>query len=273
MNELRDKYFVRKSTNDDWEDITTKFDGVKVLSITDFNTKGKTLNVMTQQWLVLNEDADPQTYQNEDYAVGTEDGQGNPIVLRENIDISITFIVGNKYATNAIDVVQVHDAFVDYMTDGALYIKSKYTNKEVRCVCLDEYKPTTEKLQRGNNSWIMGTLKLHTLGKPQQSVEPVIGNLYIGFGDDAVTSVQEIQALANVQHYNKANASGNYTIVCPSLSYLWICTEGTISNVTSNGFEVPMNSPISIGTYRCYRTYHNIKANTTMEFTITVNEE
>jgi hypothetical protein len=272
MNELRDKYFVRKSASDAWEDITTKFDGVKVLSITDFNTKGKTLNVMTQQWLVIDAGTDEKDYQNEDYAVGTEDGQGNPVVLRENIDISITFIVGNKYATTAIDVVQVHDAFVNYLTDGALYIKSKYTNKEVKCVCLDEYKPTTEKLQRGNVSWMIGTIKLHTLAKPQVSVEPVLGNLYIGFGDDAVTSVQEIQALANVQHYNKANPSGNYTIVCPSLSYLWICTEGTVGNVTSNGFEVPMNSATLVGTYRCYRTYHNIKANTTMEFTITVNE-
>lgn len=266
MNELRDKYFVRKSVNDAWEDITTKFDGVKVLAISDFNTVGKSVNIYNAQWIT-------ELTQNEDYAVGTEDGQGNPVVLRENIDISITFIVGNKYATTAIDVVQVHDTFVNYLTDGALYIKSKYTNKEVKCVCLDEYKPTTEKLQRGNVSWIMGTLKLHTLGKPQQSVQPVLGNLYIGFGDDAVTSVQEIQALVNVQHYNKANPSGNYTIVCPSLSYLWICTEGTVGNVTSNGFEVPMNSATLIGTYRCYRTYHNIRANTTMEFTITVNEE
>lgn len=265
MNELRDKYFVRKSTDDAWEDITTKFDGVKVLSITDFNTRGKSVNIYNAQWIT-------ELTQDEDYAVGTEDGQGNPIVLRENIDISITFIVGNKYATTAIDVVQVHDTFVDYITDGALYIKSKYTNKEVKCVCLDEYKPTTEKLQRGNMSWMMGTIKLHTLAKPQQSVEPVLGSLYIGFGDDAITSVQEIQALANVQHYNKANPSGNYTIVCPSLSYLWICTEGTVDNVTSNGFEVPMNDVTSIGTYRCYRTYHNIKASTTMEFTITVNE-
>lgn len=265
MNELRDKYFVRKSANDEWEDITTKFDGVKVLSITDFNTRGKSVNIYNAQWIT-------ELTQDEDYAVGTEDGQGNPIVLRENIDISITFIVGNKYATNAIDVVQVHDAFVDYMTDGALYIKSKYTNKEVKCVCLDEYKPTMEKLQRDGSSRIMGTLKLHTLGKPSQSVEPVIGNLYIGFGDDAITSMQEMLSLGNVQHYNKANASGNYTIVCPTLSYLWICTEGTISNVTSNGFEVPMNSPISVGTYRCYRTYHRILANTTMDFTIIVNE-
>lgn len=265
MNELRDKYFVRKSVNDAWEDITTKFDGVKVLSITDFNTRGKSVNIYNAQWIT-------ELTQNEDYAVGTEDGQGNPVVLRENIDVSITFIVGNKYATTAIDVVQVHDAFVDYITDGALYIKSKYTNKEVKCVCLEEYKPTTEKLQRGNNSWIMATIKLHTLVKPSQSVEPVIGNLYIGFGDDAVTSVQEIQALANVQHYNKANPSGNYTIVCPALSYLWICTEGTVSKVTSNGFEVPINNVTLVGTYRCYRTYHNIKANTTMEFTITVNE-
>lgn len=265
MNELRDKYFVRKSADDEWEDITTKFDGVKVLSISDMNGTGKPVNIYTAQWLT-------EPTQDEDYMVGTQNAQGEPIVLRENIDISITFIVGNKYATNAIDVVQVHDAFVDYMTDGALYIKSKYTNKEVKCVCLEEYKPTTEKLQRDGSSRIMGTIKLHTLGKPQQSVEPTVGNVYIGFGDNAITSMQEMLSLGNLQHYNKANASGNYTIVCPTLSYLWICTEGTISKITSNGFEAPMGLGSQFGAYKCYRTYHRILANTTMDFTVIVNE-
>lgn len=263
-NELKNKYFVRKPTNEQFVDITSLFDGIKILSIGGWEELGKTVNVYHEQW------ADSQV---EDFLIATIDQDNTPVVVRENVDLQLTFICGNKYSANAIDVRAQHDAFIEYMTSSDIYIKSAYTGKEVRCMCIENYKPTTERLQRGFSSFIVGVLPLHTLGKPSQSVEPVIGNLYIGFGDDAITSMQEMLSLGNLQHYNKANASGNYTIVCPTLSYLWICTEGTISKVTSNGFEVPMNSPISIGTYRCYRTYHNIKANTTMEFTITVNEE
>jgi len=91
-----------------------------------------------------------------------------PKVIRENVDVEVTFIVRQKYASRFIDVQSVHDAFIEYITGSDVWIKSAYVNnKYVHCVCLDEYKPTTAKLQRGEDSWIIGTVKLHTLDAPE----------------------------------------------------------------------------------------------------------
>lgn len=160
--DLENKYFVKKGISDEWEDVTTMFDGVKVLTISGFNERGKAVNVYTEQW--INEPS-----QEEDFLITTSDEHDNPVIVRENVDIELTFIVGNKYATNAIDVEVQHEAFIDYMTKSDVYIKTRYYDKEVHCVCLETYKPTVVKLQRRGNSYMMGTVKLHTLEIPKVS--------------------------------------------------------------------------------------------------------
>jgi hypothetical protein len=98
------------------------------------------------------------------------DGSDNPVVVRKNVDLELTFIVRQKYATGTIDVQTVHGNFVDYITGSDVWLKSSYVgNKYVHCVCLKEYKPTTVKLGRGNNSYIMGTITLHCLDAPQDT--------------------------------------------------------------------------------------------------------
>ena len=62
--ELSNKYFVRKNTTDNWEDITTKFNGVKVLSIDGFNERGEAHNVYHEQWV---------SETKEDFLVATKD--------------------------------------------------------------------------------------------------------------------------------------------------------------------------------------------------------
>ena len=52
------------------------------------------------------------------------DGNDNPVVIRENVDIEVTFAVRRKYANSAIDVMSVHNAFVSYMTGSDVWIKS-----------------------------------------------------------------------------------------------------------------------------------------------------
>ena len=256
--ELRNKYFVRKNSQAEWQDLSSLFDGLRILKIDGYNELGKAVNVYTAQWV---------DSQEEDLMFTKFDINNNPIVVRENVNLSITFIVGNRYAADTIDVRTQHDAFIDYMTNGIVYVKSMYENKEVQCVCLDTYKPTTEKLQRGRNSYIIGTLELHTITKPNVSSIVVSGDLYIGFGSSALASESDITSLLNVQHYNVSDAEGTYTIVCPSLSYLWICTTGTIDTVTSDGFEIPMQQATIVGDYNCYRSSNNIVAHT-MQFTI-----
>lgn len=153
MNDLSGKYFVRKSSSSAWEDVTTKFSGVKILSIDGFNELGEAQNVYTAKWI---------NSQTEDYFLA-----GSSIV-RANVDISVTFIVGERYG--ASDTQTVHDAFISYMCkQGDFYLKSAYVNKYAHVVCLKSYKPTTQSLHRGRNSYIMGTITLHTLTSPSNA--------------------------------------------------------------------------------------------------------
>lgn len=159
-NNSSNRYFAKNTVNGSFSDITTLYDGVAILKVDGMLGKGKPVNIYTAQWV---------NSQQEDFMITTFDNQNNPVVIRENVDIDITFIVRKKYAATQtnFDVQAVHDSFVDYMTNSDVWIKSGYLgNKYVHCVCLKEYKPTTVKLGRGDNSYIIGTITLHALDAP-----------------------------------------------------------------------------------------------------------
>lgn len=155
-NDLTGKYFYKANASDTYTDITQLVDGVRILKIDGMNAQGEPINIYTAQWI---------DSQSEDFMIPKTDLYGNPVVVRKNVDIEITFIVSPRYAASPIETLIQHDTFVELMTHKDIWIKSMYTNKEAHCVCLEQYEPTTTKLQRGNNSYMMGTLKLHTLDK------------------------------------------------------------------------------------------------------------
>lgn len=155
-NDLTGKYFCKTTENGAFTDITTLVNGVRILKIDGINAQGEPVNIYTAQWV---------DNQGEDFMITKTDALLNPVVVRKNVDIEITFIVSPRYASGIIDTLTQHDSFISQMTSKDIWIKSMYTNKEVHCVCLEQYEPTTTKLQRGNNSYMMGTLKLHTLDK------------------------------------------------------------------------------------------------------------
>lgn len=158
MNNSSNRYFAKKTEDGTFTDITTLFDGVAILKMEGFLAVGKPVNIYTAQWI---------DEQEEDFLIPTVDDNDNKIVIHENVDVEITFIVRQKYANGTINVQQVHDAFATYMTNGDVYLKSSYTGGlSAHCVCLSEYKPTTVKLGRGGDkNYIMGTITLHTLEK------------------------------------------------------------------------------------------------------------
>lgn len=157
-NNLTGKYFVKRTSSGTWEDVTTKWNGLKILSIDGFNEQGDAENVFTQKWI---------NSQTEDMMITKQDGQGNPIIIRANVDLSVTFVVGRRYASTTIDEETVYNSFVKYVcTDGDFYIKSAYVNKYVHVVCLKGFKPTTQMLQRGTKSYILATMTLHCLEAP-----------------------------------------------------------------------------------------------------------
>ena len=160
MNNSANRYFVKNALNGSFVDITTQFQGVAVLMLTGMIGKGKPVNIFTQQWIDT---------QDEDFMITTLDEHDNPVVIRENVDLELTFIVRRKYASSQqnFNALSVHDSFIAYMTNSDVWLKSSYVgNKYVHCVCLKEYKPTTVKLERGNDSYIIGTITFHTLDAP-----------------------------------------------------------------------------------------------------------
>lgn len=160
MNNSRNRYYAKNTESGSYSDITTLYDGVAILQMTGLASKGKPINIYTAQWI------DNQT---EDFLITTLDNQNNPVIIRENVDIEVTFIVRKKYASNqsGFNVLSTHDSFVNFMTNTDIWLKSSYLgNKYVHCVCLKEYKPTTVNLERGDNSYILGTITLHALEAP-----------------------------------------------------------------------------------------------------------
>ena len=151
--DLGNRYFIKRRFSDTWVDITTLFDGIKVLSITGMNEIGEAQNVFTQQWI---------DSQEEDYLLAGK------TVVRANVDLTMTFIAGTRYSSNgSVDTQTVYNSFVSYICDdGDFYIKSTYTGKSAHVVCLKGIKPTTERLHRGSSSYIIATATLHCLDQP-----------------------------------------------------------------------------------------------------------
>ena len=146
---ITNKYFVKNTANGSFVDVTTLFDGVNILSVEGFDSRGKALNVYYEQWI------DGGT----DFMITSNNGQ----IVRENVDIKVVFIVGQRYANSTINTQTVYDSFVDYMTNTDVWIKSAYVGKQVHCVATDKIEPKTIKLHRGSDSYILGEIQLNTL--------------------------------------------------------------------------------------------------------------
>ena len=158
-NNSRGRFFVKNTLEGNWEDLTTKFDGLAILSLKGMLAKGKAVNVYTAQWI---------DDQEEDFLITTLDENQNPVIIRENIDIELSFVIKQKYATTTIDVQQVHDNFIEYMTGSDVWLKSSYMgNRYVHCINLDNYTPSSIKLDRGVNSYVLGNITFHCLEAPQ----------------------------------------------------------------------------------------------------------
>lgn len=77
---------------------------------------------------------------------------------------------------------------------------------------------------------------------------------YVGFGPATLANEAAITSLTNVQSYEKATMAGTYDIESTVAGqYIWFCGTGTLTKVTSGGFDVPMNTKVTVDGYNCYR--------------------
>lgn len=154
-NQLSGKYFIRKKNTNTWEDFTTKFKGLKILKIDGMTEVGDAVNVYNEQWV---------NSKKEDFMVTTQI-DGSDVIIRKNVDLELTFICGERYG--AQDTQTLHGNFIDWVANyGDFYIRSDYAKKQAHVICLKAYKPTVQKLHRGSNSYIMGTITLHCIEPP-----------------------------------------------------------------------------------------------------------
>lgn len=153
--QIKNKYFVKNTINGNFADVTNLFQGVCVLAVEGMNSKGRSINTYVEQWM------DGTT----DFMITSDNG----VIARENVDIKVVFIVGQRYASTTIDAQTVYDSFVDYMTNTDVWVKSEYMGKAVHCVATDKFDPKTIKLHRGMDSYILGEITLKTLEKPQNT--------------------------------------------------------------------------------------------------------
>ena len=150
---LSGKYFFKNATTSGaWEDITVHFSGVKVLKIDGFDELGDAVNAYTEQWI---------DSQNEDmYIVGGD-------IVRKNVDLSMTLIISRRYVDGgSIDEQKVYDGLMESLFNKDFYLYSAYTRKQAHVICIKSFKPTTVDLHRGDKSYILVTVPLHTLDKP-----------------------------------------------------------------------------------------------------------
>lgn len=160
-SDLTGKYYHGMAKNA-LVDFTTH-SGVRVLAIDGLDEIGEAVNVYTEQWVDSNV---------EDYMCTKKkvvNGSEVDDIVRKNVDINLTFIVSQRYTSAEINVQDVYDDLVSTLCyNGAIYLKSLYTNKIAHVVCLKSFKPTTVKLHRGTDSYILATIPFHCLEPPEK---------------------------------------------------------------------------------------------------------
>ena len=143
---IPNKYYVKQG-EEPYTDFTTKWEGLTILKLDNFDKRGKAKNIYTLSWINSN----------------TEDVYIPDTVYFENPDINISFKI-DDFTDHNVDVSAVHDSFIDYMSTHEVMIKSMYLNKEAAFVHLDEYSPTIRKITRAKGeNYILGTLNMHRI--------------------------------------------------------------------------------------------------------------
>lgn len=151
-NDLTGKYYIRFTAGGKSQDVTTRYSGLRILAISGFAQKGEAINVYNEQWV---------NSETEDFMIAGSS------IKRKNVNIEVTFIVSSRYSSG-IDPYEVYQSFIDDMTQKEVWLTSQYANKDLHCVSLESFEPTTVKLNRGNNGYILGKIKMHLLEPPQQ---------------------------------------------------------------------------------------------------------
>lgn len=95
-------------------------------------------------------------------------------------------------------------------------------------------------------------------------IQQVTVNAYypMYFGSSSLDQITDVTVL--VKQALKASPAGTYNILVNENEYVWWCVPNTmtIKSIKSGGFDIPIEAPIIVNGYKCYRTSSRLKAGT-----------
>lgn len=138
---------------------------------------------------------------------------------------------------------------------------------------IDNFNGITDNLDTTNDSVVYRVDIISN--EVQKSATATVRVYYpMFFGHSPKTSLTSTDITGFTKQPIKSSPNGTYSMNVNQGDYVWLCVPSNfnISKVTSSGFGVPMENPISVtvdskGTYKCYRTSGQLNAGT-FDFTI-----
>lgn len=163
----------------------------------------------------------------------------SPTIIEQGVDTPITIQWGFKLndASMDPDTIRVLENSSEISTDTSTKVISRSINSTTNYVVQASLKGVT---------------------KVQQTTVNAYYPMY--FGSSSLDQITDVTTLT--KQALKASPSGTYNISVNENEYIWWCIPNTmtINSIKSGGFEVPIEAPIALGNYKCYRTSSRLKA-------------
>ena len=101
-----------------------------------------------------------------------------------------------------------------------------------------------------------------------QSVTVAKANVRYGYTEDITIDLEGIYNLSN--YVDKVSPLGEYSTSTINAAYLWFCipSNQSFTSIKSSGYSVPMENPVTIGGFKCYRSSNKHAAGTVITFNV-----
>lgn len=109
-----------------------------------------------------------------------------------------------------------------------------------------------EEVSNANNAYFTYVKSFIVGYDNEEQLSLSYGNVYIGFADSELGGFNDVFDLDTLSDIYRIN--GVHELSIEDGKYLWICTQESIDGVTSRGTVIPMEEPVDIKDYHCYRS-------------------
>lgn len=234
-------------------------EGAIIRYTTDGTTPSLSNGILYNGPITLSQDTSNQIKIHNISAVAIKNGVLSDVVdgmykVVRQVEAVLISVTGNEYssARTVTMTCPTPDSTIYYTEDGttpttesSVYDKSNKpvisTNSTIKAVAVCE-------------GWRMSSVS---------SKDIVVGKITMKYG--YAGSTIDATGIANLSGSRETNnPAGEYSATTSVNAYLWICIDPaqSFTSIKANGFDVPMDSPQTIGVYKCYKSSEEHEAGT-----------